>query len=108
MSLTLYIDNDNVIELSSLKNFITDAYINDATVTATLYDTDDVEVVGQTWPLTLAYAAATDGIYRGVLEYDLSVDIAGSMYIAKVDVDAGSGLIAHFEARVMAVTRRTT
>jgi hypothetical protein len=107
MSLTLYIGNDNVLELTGLKGFVADAYINDATVTATLYDESGTEVVGQTWPMTLVHASGTDGIYRGTIEYDVAVTTA-QVYTAEVDVDAGSGLIGHFESRVMAVTRRTT
>jgi len=107
MSLKLFIDNDNVLALIGLKNYVTSVYINDATVTATLYDAAGVEVTGQTWPVTMAYASGTDGIYRATLEYDLTVTTE-QVYVAHVEVDGGSGLIGHFEARVMAMTRRTS
>ena len=107
MSLKLFIDNDNLLALTGLKNYVTSAYINDATVTATLYDASGVEVAGQTWPVSMAYASGTDGIYRATLEYDLTVT-TDQVYVAHVEVDAGSGLIGHFESRVMAMIRRTT
>lgn len=105
MSMSAYVDNDNLIAVSGLTNEASGSYINDAAVTCTLYDDDAAEVAGQTWPLTLSYVADSDGIYRGTLEYDLAMT-NDTKYLIKIDADGGTGLIGHYEIPVFARTRR--
>lgn len=64
---SLYYETDNVIEIPSLTDGIDGSYVNTATVQATLYDQDEVEITGQTWPLSMAYVAASNGTYRGTI-----------------------------------------
>ncbi len=86
---------------------INDNYINDATVTlATIVDTDDVAVSGQTFPVSMGYVAASDGIYQATME-DTLLLVDKGQYVAKVDVNASTqGLLAHFELQFVARTRR--
>lgn len=93
-----YKGNSTVLEIDALTNAQTAAYINDATVEATLVDRSDAEVSGQSWPLTLSYVAASDGTYRGVLEEDLVV-VAGAPYTAKITATSGS-LVGYWELPV--------
>ena len=83
---------------------VTEAYINDATVEAVLYDSNSTPIDGQAWPLTLAYVADSDGVYRAVLENTLAL-IAGHYYQLSIDV-AGDDLTAHFETDIQAIKRR--
>lgn len=99
-----YVDNDNVVTLDELTDEAGD-YVNDATVEATLFDLDGDEVTGVTWPITLSYVAASDGLYRGVAG-DVAAVADGAEYDVRVDVDDGSGGTARFWHRVVAKTRR--
>ncbi len=97
--------NDNILELDGLKNDATSAFINDATVTVTLVDSDDVNVTGQTWPTTMLYVAASDGIYRATLQ-DVITLVPDARYTAKVTANGGAGLLGFFELPVVARIRR--
>lgn len=103
MSLTLYIGNDCEIELYGLAD-ARGSYQNDATVEVTLKTLSGVNVSGQSWPLTLAYVAGSDGVYRGVLQDTIDVSVNDALR-AHVDVSAG-GLTAHWEKQVIAVVRK--
>jgi len=95
----IYIGNDNLLTVDELKNAATGAYINDATVTATLTDADGTEVTGQTWPTTLAYIAASNGTYRGSLSNGLSLD-RSKEYRLEVAANGGAGLVGEWTYRV--------
>lgn len=102
MANTIYIDNTGVVELDELKNSITDAFINDANVTATI-QLNGVDVDGQAWPLTLDYVEASDGKYRGLASADLQL-VKDRTYTAIVEVVSGS-LEAKWTCRVVAKER---
>ncbi len=87
MAEVIFFLNDNVIELSGLKDEITQAELNAATVTVTLEDNNGVEVTGETWPLTMV-ALGSGGIYRATLVDTLGVTLL-EQYVAIVDVDSG-------------------
>lgn len=101
----LFVSNDNLIELSGLRNntAATGVYINDAAVSITLKDSAGVEVAGETWPLSMGYVTASDGIYRAVIENTITIT-AGLVYAAEVSAD-GDGLQAFWALTVIAATR---
>lgn len=88
----IYIGSDNLLRIEGLRNAAAGGtYINNATVTATLYrESDGAAVSGQSWPATLTYVAASDGDYEGILEDGLAL-VRGERYYAEVVADAGSG-----------------
>lgn len=100
----LFVGNDTVLEVKGLKNEVTGAFLNAATVTATLVDAQGSEVGGQSWPVTLAYVTDSDGIYRGTLSYAMSLT-ATSRYTAQVTADGGAGLRASWDVPCTARTR---
>ena len=100
----LYTSNDTVLEVRGLKNEVTGAFLNAATVTATLVDSDGDEVAGETWPKTLDYVSSSDGVYRATLPYTLSL-ASGGRYTAQISVNAGSGLRASFALPCVARSR---
>lgn len=104
MSLLIYVDNDNLLTVDGVRDVSDGSFINTATVTATLKDADGVDVVGQVFPTTLTYVAASDGKYQGTLEDTLALT-ANDKYTLCVDIDGGAGLIAHFEIPVKALIR---
>lgn len=104
-ALKIYISNDNVITLVGLQNALDTAnYLNAAAVTVTLVDSDDVDVVGETWPLTMDYVAASDGNYRATLADTLT--LSAGEYVAQVNANAGAGLQGYWELPVT-VQKRT-
>jgi hypothetical protein len=112
MASIIYVANTNVLELSGLKSAIEDAFINDATVTVTLKDSEGNAVTGQTWPTTMAYVAASDGVYRAIMKDGLSIVAADDdsaegvgEYTAFIEANAGTDRIGHWEFPVTAATR---
>lgn len=76
---TIYLDNTSTVQLQGLQSVVDDSYINDATVTATLYESDEVtEVTGETWPITLDYIASSNGNYAGSFSADVNVTEFGT------------------------------
>lgn len=71
---TYFIDNDNMIQISGVRDAANGIYLNNADFEVTLVDAaTETEIVGQTWPATMSYVHESDGIYRLTLEYDLEV-----------------------------------
>lgn len=86
--------NDQCITLSGLKDKITDAFVNDATVEVTV-SKGGANVSGETWPLSMPYVAASDGDYRAVLKSTLDIAV-GDTVIIDVSVLTTGGGIANF------------
>ena len=104
-NLTLYVANSNVVELTDLTNTDTDEFDTGATVTITLYDRDGAEVAGNVWPAGMDYVTGTDATYRTTLDSDIVI-VAGKKYLAVIDAEGSSGQIGHWEADVVAETRK--
>ncbi len=103
----LYIDNHNLLRVDKVKDKRSGGgFLNSATVTATLYESDgSTEVTGQTWPVTLGYVAASDGRYEGLID-DVVVIVDGTRYLADIRiVDSGTGLKAKILYKVTARPR---
>lgn len=105
MSLVLYIENDNVLELVGLQDSVTDAYVNSASVSVTLIDQAGTTVSGETWPLSLSYVAASNGTYRATLR-DTLVLSSQRQVTAKIVADDGVDRKATWEIP-LTVKRRT-
>lgn len=103
--LKFYANNTNVVEINGLRNAVTDAYVNDATVTLTVEDADGTEVSGVSWPVAGSYIASSDGIYQIVVATD-AVFTVGRKYTAKVTATSGSD-VAYWEVPVTVVRRRS-
>lgn len=107
MSLKLYISNDNVLTLVGLRNSVSAAYINAATVTVTLVDSEGTDIAGETWPVSMSYVASSDGNYQATLADTLTGLTDADVVTAKVDADGGAGLKGHWEVPLVATTRDT-
>ena len=102
--MTVFVGNSNLLELIGLKDVTDDSYINDAAIAATVKDEAGVEVAGQTWPVTMAFVAASNGNYRGVLSEDVAF-VAKTNYIAHIEANAGTNRIGHWEFKFKPLTR---
>lgn len=100
--LVAYRNSDNTIEVSALKNALTDAFLNAATVVVTVVDADGTEVAGESWPVTLDYVAASDGTYRATLEDAISW-VHQTAYSAQITATSG-GLKRYWECPVVGWT----
>jgi len=99
MAEKLYINSDNLIKLTELKNRLTDAFINDATVTVTAKDLTGTTVSG---PITMDYVADSDGVYAGSIPDTASLDV-GSRYDLVITANGGAGLQKEYTIRCEAV-----
>lgn len=95
MGTIAYVGNTNNLELTGLKDDITNAYINDATVTVTVKDSGGLELPGIAWPLTMDYVPASNGNYRTYLTHTLGL-LSGKKYTAFVDADGSDSSTERF------------
>ena len=102
--MTTFVANTNVLDLIGLKDEIDDSFINSAVVTVTIKDTAGVAVTGQTWPLTMSYVAASDGVYRAFVSETIAF-IPKTKYIAYIDANGGANLVGHWEFSFKALAR---
>lgn len=87
----LYIGVDTVVTYGGMQNPITAAYINDGTVTCRIVDLSGTAVTptGFTWPVTLNYVSASDGIYRGTIDKSIAIS-AGLSYFLEITAVGGT------------------
>jgi len=104
MAQIIYYLNDHTIELRNLKNEVTGDYLDAATVTVTLVDSNDAEVSGETWPLTMSYVTGSNGVYRATFSDTLSLTKLAK-YTAKVTADGGAGLKGYWEVPLKCLQR---
>jgi len=83
----IYLETDNIVWVRGLKDQVTGSYVNDATITATLYDKDD-QVVSGAENLPVPYVNGSDGDYAGAIPHTVSLT-AGEAYTVKVTVTKG-------------------
>lgn len=99
--------NDQIIEIDGLKNALTDAYMNDATVIASLFDSFGNPVAGATALSLNPVSASGTGVYRGILPATVNVPV-GTGYVLKLDIqDSSQTYKAHLEISAEVITRRT-
>jgi hypothetical protein len=104
MTQVIFNKNDNLLELVELKDVVADTFVNTATVSVTLVDKDGVEVSGETWPLTMLYVAASNGIYRATIIDTLTL-IVDALYTAQITANDGANRLAYWEFPIRVETR---
>jgi len=103
----LFIDNPSCLELSDLTACGSTDLIIDATVTGTIFDPDDVEVTGETWPLAMPFDSVTS-IYRGVTSATLGLTEGVNYRVNIVAKDGGGNVLTDQDLQIRATNRRTT
>lgn len=96
-------NNDNLLHVSELANNQDNTIIAAGTVTATIKDTDGVNVAGETWPLSLS-PDVTPGNYLATLQSSIAL-IADNDYIILINADNGAGLVGEWEIMATAKLR---
>lgn len=97
-------NNSNLVYLSALKNELTDAYINNATVSATLLNADDAEVDGLSWPAEMTLVSGSNGDYVMTLPNTLNL-IENALYTLKVTAVAAGNVVGEWLMPVRALHR---
>jgi hypothetical protein len=95
--LPIYEDNSMRVEVVGLAEYTAVdvlEFINDAAITATVKDSNDAEVSGQSWPLALAYETGSDGNYSGIISADANLS-AGDEVTVNVTGAAGAKQISY-------------
>ena len=93
-----FTESTGYLKYTGLVDFRTGAYINDATLTVTLVDSDGNEVSGETWPLGFSYIAGSNGNYHALLDSGLFT--VEENLTAKVDI-TGNTLERHIEMPIV-------
>jgi len=88
----LFLTSDMVIEVSNLRNTVTDALVTGATVTADVLDSDGNDVTGAGNPISFSEVAGYNGLYRGSIPDTASLSL-GDVGTLVVTADAGAGLL---------------
>ena len=88
--LVFFRTNDNLIRWDGMTRASDGAYVNDATVTWSLKDSDEVELASG----TLTYVTGSNGRYQGVLQS--TVDIGAKDDNIWLEVTATSGTLNGF------------
>jgi hypothetical protein len=104
MAAIAFVANTNVLDLVLFKSEIEGTFINNATVTVTVTDTDDVAIAGATWPLAMPYIAASSGTYRAILSDTLPL-VPKTSYIAHITASGGTDRIGRWSFVFKPLTR---
>jgi hypothetical protein len=88
----IHIGEDNVVEWLRLRNNITEAYVNTATVRATLKDSTG-EIIAGAWAVVLSYVAGSNGDYRGTISAAATSGLTdgGTYYLEVTATGDGTG-----------------
>ncbi len=102
----IYLNNDNLVTLTGLKDVAADAFVNNGTVQLTIKNSSDVDVSGITWPLTMDPESGDNGDYAVIVE-QTAVFVDEADYVAVVVV-SGSGVgDAEWQIPLRASVRRS-
>jgi hypothetical protein len=86
MSLTIYLNNDNLVSLLGLIDEATGDYLDAATVSVTLTDNQGNTQQG---PVTMTYVSGSNGNYQGILPASSTLNV-GVGYRAAIAVSNAS------------------
>ena len=95
--------NDQVITVDRLKDSVTGAFLNAATVTATLKDHRGNSVAGAIAIVLSLVGGSTTGKYRGQVEETFDPPI-GTGYTLEIDAVEG-GVVGHWEIPAEVIAR---
>lgn len=96
--------NSAVIQHIVTNPFAVPIFVNDATVTVTIKDSAGVDLVGESWPVTLPFVAASDGIYRKSFDPFVNL-VIGEIYDIIINVVGTDALESECVSRVRATER---
>lgn len=107
--MNVYVGNDNVVRLTgaravNLSDGASTFLDGTATVTFRLQTPDQVDVAGETWPVTMEYILGSDGDFLGILRDTLALT-PGTLYTFVGTADHGVDQHGAWRIVVMATER---
>ena len=86
--LYLYPKNTQVLTVTGLQDSVTGAYLNAATITATLYDEHGIAdaILNN---ISLAYVSSSNGTYQGIVPLQFNATLGGGYILKVTAVQAG-------------------
>lgn len=101
----LYVKNTQVIQITGLQDFLTQGFIDDATITGTLFDQNNTPVP-ECVDLAFDYVAASNGNYQVIFgDEDFNPPI-GTGYTLVIDGSEAAGDL-HLELQVEVKVRKS-
>jgi len=97
-------DNSTVISHTVTNPLQEPTEVNDATVTVTILDSNDVELVGESWPVTLPFVSGSKGVYRKTFDPFVNL-IVGDIYKIILNVVGADSLKSECETKCRATSR---
>jgi hypothetical protein len=91
-----YYKSTNLVRVRGLYDRISASYLNAATVTCRVLAKQGHspipggEITGETFPVSLPYVAASDGVYQGTVHQDLAVVLDERYWLEVTAVDSGN------------------
>jgi hypothetical protein len=101
----LYQGNTSVIQLVGLQDYLTQNYLNSATVTGTLQD-DQGNNIPECTSISFTYVPASNGSYNGVFGDQNFMPPTGTGYTLLVDANNLNLSYGHWEFMVEIVARQ--
>ena len=92
--LTIWFGNSHKVSLSELRD-LAGQYVNNASVTVTLFDQAGDALAGTTWPLTMQEDGTNTGTYTAIIPYDVEV-IPNQRLAGRIVADV-SGVVAQWD-----------
>jgi hypothetical protein len=95
--------NDNCVTLNNLFNKITETFVNDATATVTIKDSDGGILVNAE---PMNYVSGSDGVYRAIIQASVDLGDDGDQVTVEVDAVAGDGSVYRSGPEVAYISNR--
>jgi hypothetical protein len=100
----IFVNTDMVLAVENFTDSVSGALITGATVTADVFDSDDMLVTGAGSPITLVEVVGAVGLYRGTIPDTASIVVEDTGTIV-ITADGGAGLAGEWTLTWVAVLR---
>lgn len=97
-------DNSTVIQHTVTNPLLDPIFVNDATVTVTIFDSAGVELAGESWPVALPFVATSDGVYRKTFSPFVNL-VLGEIYKIVINVVGTDSLESECISKIRATKR---
>lgn len=94
----LSLSSSTVISFIVTNPLLTPSYVNNASVTVTIKDSDGVELAGEPWPIVIPYKPESEGLYVKTFE-PLENLVEGEIYSVIINVNGADGLKGEYTSK---------
>ena len=101
---SLSVNNSTLIECKLSNPLKEPVYVNDAEVSVTILNSDGSALDGESWPVSLPYAANSDGTYRESFN-PFPALVVGEIYTIRINASGSGGLKGESNKKLKATNR---